>query len=224
MSRGPCQPAANVIGGWQVTSWFGSRPDPITGAISNHGGMDLAFRGCHGASIYAPSSGTIAQGWDPSGGGWWSGITLDSDGSYCGIGHALEYEPPDAPSYRRVTAGELIARVDSSGGSTGDHVHVCYRPPGSFYYADPFDVLTECSDRFVDESMLTTTEDLAMIRNASDGGVYVLAMDMHGTLGWKLLNGDQATALNGLGFDDLPAVGVGDDRRDAYFAAFPIWA
>jgi murein DD-endopeptidase MepM/ murein hydrolase activator NlpD len=162
MSPGPCTPAPDVQGGWQVTSWFGGRIDPITGQPGNHGGQDLAFYGCAGAEIYAPSAGTLSQGWDPSGGGNWSGITLD-DGSYVGIGHALCFAP--GASYRRVAAGELIAYCDSSGSSTGDHVHVAYRPPGSYSYADPYDLLAESQHRFAGDDMPLTPDDLNKIRD-----------------------------------------------------------
>lgn len=146
MSQGPCADAPGYVGGWQITSYFGGRVDPITGQQGSHGGQDMAYRGCSGASIYAPDNGTLAQGWDSSGGGNWSGITLDT-GEYVGIGHALSFAP--GASYRRVSAGELIAFCDSTGGSTGDHVHFAYRPYGSSYYADPYDLLMDCSHRIV---------------------------------------------------------------------------
>jgi murein DD-endopeptidase MepM/ murein hydrolase activator NlpD len=162
MSAGPCSPAVDVQGGWQITSYFGGRTDPISGQPGNHGGQDLAYYGCGGAELYAPSAGTLSQAWDPSGGGNWSGITLD-DGSYVGLGHALCFAA-GAP-YRRVSAGELIAFCDSSGGSTGDHVHVAYRPAGSYSYADPYDLLAESQHRFAGGDMPLSPEDLGQIRD-----------------------------------------------------------
>lgn len=162
MAEGPCAPAVDVQGGWQITSYFGGRIDPIDGTVGTHGGQDLAYAGCRGAEIYAPSAGTLSQGWDSSGGGNWSGITLD-DGSYCGIGHAADFAPGDP--YRRVAAGELIAWCDSTGGSTGDHVHVAYRPAGAYSYADPFDILAECQHRHPggDDDMPLNDDDLNAI-------------------------------------------------------------
>lgn len=162
MAPGPCAPAVDVQGGWQITSYFGSRINPITGQPGNHGGQDLAYAGCGGAELYAPAAGTLSQAWDPSGGGNWSGITLD-DGSYVGIGHASAFAP--GASYRRVAAGELIGWCDSTGGSTGDHVHVAYRPPGSYSYADPFDLLGECQHRHPggDDDMPLSQDDLNAI-------------------------------------------------------------
>lgn len=144
MAPGPCAPAVDVQGGWQITSYFGGRINPITGVPGTHGGQDMAYYGCRGAEIYAPSAGTLSQAWDSSGGGNWSGITLD-DGSYVGLGHALSFAP--GSSYRRVAAGEVIAYCDSTGGSTGDHVHIAYRPAGASGYADPFNLLAECQNR-----------------------------------------------------------------------------
>src|SRR5215471_6393531 len=118
LARGPLGEGEGLCGGWSITSYFGGRIDPITGQPGNHGGEDLAYGGCRGAEIYAPAAGTLSQAWDSSGGGNWSGITLD-DGSYVGIGHALNFAP--GASYRRVSAGECIAYVDSTGSSTGDH-------------------------------------------------------------------------------------------------------
>lgn len=165
MSAGPCAPAPDVQGGWQITSYFGGRVDPITGQPGNHGGQDLAYHGCHGAELYAPAAGTLSQGWDPSGGGNWSGITLD-DGSYVGLGHALCFA--DGASYRRVGAGELIAYCDSTGGSTGDHVHVAYRPAGSSSYADPYDLLAESQHRFAGDDMPLNQQDLDSIYRIVD--------------------------------------------------------
>lgn len=160
MDRGPCAPAVDVQGGWQITSYFGGRIDPITGVAGTHGGQDLAFYGCRGAAIYAPSAGTLAQGWDTSGGGNWSGITLD-DGSYIGIGHASSFAP--GASYRRVAAGEHIAWCDSTGSSTGDHVHIAYRPTGSTSYADPWPLLDDAQHRIVGEDDEMTDDDFNRI-------------------------------------------------------------
>jgi murein DD-endopeptidase MepM/ murein hydrolase activator NlpD len=162
LEGGPCAPAPDVQGGWQITSYFGGRVDPITGQVGSHGGQDLAYAGCAGACIYAPSAGTLAQGWDSTGGGNWSGVTLD-DGSYIGIGHAASFAP--GPSYRRVQAGELIAYCDSTGSSTGHHVHIAYRPAGSAYYADPFDLLADSQHRLVGDDMALTPEDIDTIRD-----------------------------------------------------------
>jgi murein DD-endopeptidase MepM/ murein hydrolase activator NlpD len=138
LPRGPLEPAADVLHGWRVTSYFGSRPHPVTGRPSNHGGMDLAYRGCGGQPILAPVPGRVTQSWDPSGGGWWTSLHGD-DGSYWGFGHASKFEP--GVNGTHVEAGATLAYVGTSGGSTGDHLHVGYRPRGATRYQDPLDLL-----------------------------------------------------------------------------------
>ena len=135
---GPLAPALGVIAGWRVTSYFGGRPDPITGQPSNHGGMDLAYAGCTGQPIVAPVAGRAAQGWDPSGGGNWTSLFADN-GSYWGFGHASSFVP--GVNGRRVEAGDVLAYVGNTGGSTGAHLHIAYRGPGAGFYQDPYDLL-----------------------------------------------------------------------------------
>lgn len=149
--RGPLAPAIKVVGGWYETSLFGGRIDPISGRPGNHGGEDLAFAGCFDEPIIAVKSGLISQGWDSSGGGNWTSLFCD-DGDYFGYGHAARFAWPGGGS-RWVEAGTIIAYVDSTGGSTGSHLHFAYRPKGASRYADPYDLLHDAADngRFADE-------------------------------------------------------------------------
>lgn len=251
MAPGPCPPALDVQGGWQITSYFGGRVDPITGRPGSHGGQDLAYGGCRGAELYAPSAGTLAQGWDSTGGGNWSGITLD-DGAYIGLGHAMSFAP--GASYRRVAAGECIAYCDSTGGSTGDHVHVAYRPAGSSSYADPYDLLAESQTRFAGGDMPLNNDDLAKIRTVVEdvvndklatmytgqravsspaGGVYEVIRDPHATdpeLSLLKRHFPRQRQINLLRFvDGLAEAGPGGDARmitdpemAAEFEALPV--
>lgn len=138
LRHGPLPPGPGVLFGWRITSTFGGRINPVTGRPGNHGGMDLAFIGCTGEPIMAPCGGLVAQGWDPSGGGNWTGIVGD-DGCYWGLGHALRFAPGVAG--RRVLAGTVVAYVGTTGGSTGPHLHIAYRAPGAGRYCDPWDLL-----------------------------------------------------------------------------------
>src|SRR4051794_23193985 len=76
-----------TIGGYQVTSLFGLRTDPITGMKgSGHGGIDLGM--VTGTPVHAVGDG-IFQPLEPAqsgGGGNWAGVLLDN-GDYWGIGH-----------------------------------------------------------------------------------------------------------------------------------------
>ena len=135
---GPLNPAVGVINGWAITSYFGGRIDPLTGRAGTHGGMDLAYYGCAGQPMIAVADGTVAQGWDNSGGGNWSGLTT-ANGDYFGYGHAQRFEL--GPGVHQVKAGDVIAYVGTSGGSTGPHLHFAYRPAGASGYRDPYDLL-----------------------------------------------------------------------------------
>lgn len=140
VDRGPYGDGPGNIFGWAITSYFGGRVDPLTGRVGTHGGMDLAYYRCGGAAIYATVSGVLSQGWDNSGGGNWSSLAGDN-GDYWGFGHACRFAWPGGGT-RRVGAGDVIAFVGTTGGSTGDHLHIAYRPSGASGYRDPFDVLT----------------------------------------------------------------------------------
>lgn len=145
LHHGPLASAVGVTCGWQITSYFGGRIDPITGRPGNHGGEDLAFSGCTGQEMIAVADGWLTQGWDSTGGGNWSGLRAD-DGRYFGYGHASSYAAapgvdPARGGSRRVSAGDVIAYVGSTGAATGPHLHFAYRPAGSASYADPYDLL-----------------------------------------------------------------------------------
>lgn len=133
-----------VMHGWRITSTFGNRPHPVTGQPNRHRGMDFAWYGCSGEPIYAPCAGRVSQGWDASGGGYWTGIT-GHDGCYWGLGHASRFEP--GVNGATVAAGTRVAYVGTTGGSTGPHLHAAYRAPGAGVYSDPWDLLASASVR-----------------------------------------------------------------------------
>lgn len=152
LPQGPLRSGVGHMAGWQITSYFGGRIDPLTGRPGNHGGMDLAYAACAGQPIYAPLAGRVAQSWDPSGGGNWTGLLID-DGSYWGFGHASAFAPN--VNGRRVEAGTILAYVGSTGASTGAHLHAAYRPRGATAYADPYDLLADAEHRIVGEDPTT---------------------------------------------------------------------
>lgn len=142
MPRGAYPDQLGVIGGWAVTSWFGGRPNPFTGAPSWHGGMD--FRAPRLTPMYAVKNGTVVQAWDSSGGGWWTTLRCD-DGTRYGYGHADHYVP--GVNGRWVPAGTHIAYVDSSGSSTGDHLHFARALSWWGPWQDPYDELVDAARR-----------------------------------------------------------------------------
>lgn len=133
---GPHAPGVGVLGGWPVSSWFGGRPNPFTGRPSWHGGMDLVAPRL--TPMLAVVAGRVTQGWDPSGGGWWTTL-YGADGRRYGYGHADHYAPAVAGTW--VNAGDVLAFVDSSGSSTGDHLHFAMALSHAGPWADPYDEL-----------------------------------------------------------------------------------
>lgn len=144
MERGPLPDQVNTVGGWLITSWFGGRRDPITGRPGNHGGEDLAYAGCREAPFYAVKPGRVSQGWDNYGGGNWTSLFCD-DGDYVGYGHAMRFAP--GVNGTHVAAGTLLGWIDSTGGSTGDHMHFALNLGGQGAYDDPHDYLVRVAQR-----------------------------------------------------------------------------
>jgi len=100
-----------------MSSGFGYRLDPFTGQLENHQGVD--FPAITGTSILATESGTVTQaGYHTSYGNF---VELDHGQGYTSkYGHAsaLLVQPGQV-----VKKGQIIARVGSTGYSTGPHLH-----------------------------------------------------------------------------------------------------
>lgn len=105
-----------VRSGW-MSSRYGKRTDPFTGHTAWHRGVDFAAR--NGADVIATGAGVVTF----AGRRWGYGNLIEishGNGTTTRYGHVSELlaEPGDI-----VRAGELIARVGSTGRSTGPHVH-----------------------------------------------------------------------------------------------------
>ena len=103
-------------GGW-VSSLFGVRADPFTGQRSYHDGVDIAAR--HGSVITAMGDGVVAYSGPKSGYGSLVEITH-------GQGYSTRYAHTSENLVKvgdRVSKGQPIAKVGSSGRSTGPHLH-----------------------------------------------------------------------------------------------------
>ncbi|GAB5502617.1 peptidoglycan DD-metalloendopeptidase family protein [Pyruvatibacter sp.] len=107
------------IDGARISSNFGKRRHPILGYTKMHTGTDFAAP--TGTPIYAAGNGTIVKA------GWQGGY-----GKYVKIRHANGYETAYAHMSRigkgitpgaRVTQGQTIGRVGTTGRSTGPHLH-----------------------------------------------------------------------------------------------------
>lgn len=123
-------------GTYHVSSSFGYRIHPITGAQKLHNGIDLAS--AYGTPIYAAGDGTVLFSGPASGYGNW--IVIEHDNGYYTIyGHMYSDQLYVKPG-ERVTAGQHIAASGSAGGSTGNHLHFCLSTSfqgGTFQYVDP---------------------------------------------------------------------------------------
>jgi murein DD-endopeptidase MepM/ murein hydrolase activator NlpD len=109
-----------------ISSNYGYRVHPRSGGWIFHAGVDLAAS-C-GRSIYAPYSGTVVySGWN---GGYGNYLRIDhGNGLTTAYGHILNggllVRQGEA-----VAVGQNIAKVGSTGGSTGCHLHYEVRNDG----------------------------------------------------------------------------------------------
>ncbi len=116
--------ASPVRAAVRMTSGFGYRRDPFTGGRRMHNGLD--FAGPHGTDIFATANGVVTHA------GWQSGF-----GRTVRIQHAFGIETLYAHNTKnRVTKGQRVSRGDhiadmgSTGRSTGTHLHYEVRVNG----------------------------------------------------------------------------------------------
>lgn len=108
-----------------VTSEFGLRRDPFTGKQTGHGGLDLAA--AYGTPIRAVAAGTVilARYGHASYGNY---IVIDHGGGICTL--YAHCSALTATVGQTVAAGDQIAKVGSTGRSTGNHLHIEVRING----------------------------------------------------------------------------------------------
>ncbi|MDR2931729.1 MAG: M23 family metallopeptidase, partial [Oscillospiraceae bacterium] len=109
-----------------VTSFFGNRPNPTTGAPDNHTGIDISAG--YRTPVLAAAGGTVVT----------AGFDADGYGIYCvidhGDGNSTLY---GHMSTRHVNEGDIVSQrqeiglVGSTGWSTGDHIHFETRVNGT---------------------------------------------------------------------------------------------
>lgn len=106
-----------VVSGKRISSAYGSRIHPITGKRTYHDGVDIAA--AYGGGVYAYTEGKVVEaGWN---GGYGNCILIDH-----GNGLKTRYAHLSKISVRvgqKVSTGERIGSVGSSGTSTGSHLH-----------------------------------------------------------------------------------------------------
>lgn len=115
-----------------ITSSFGYRRDPFTGAAAMHSGLD--FRGPRGAPIYAAAKGRVSFVGIKSGYGKTVEIS-HGNGLMTRYAHMSRF---DAAIGQRVDAGAVIGGIGSTGRSTGPHLHFEVRINGRAVNPRPF--------------------------------------------------------------------------------------
>jgi len=101
----------------RVTSDFGPRPSPKPGASSNHKGIDIGAPS--GSDIVAVAPGKVIISRYSSSAGYY--ITIDHGGGLCSVYMHCSKLLADVGDV--VAGGEVIAKVGSTGISTGPHLH-----------------------------------------------------------------------------------------------------
>lgn len=132
---GSANPAGWVrpAGGFQ-TSPYGYRVDPYTHVSALHAGVDLA-PACY-APIYAAHDGTVT--FAGNGGGYGNEVILDNGGGIStAYGHVVDGGIM-VTAGQHVTAGQQIAKIGSTGWSTGCHLHFETRINGAAVDPVPF--------------------------------------------------------------------------------------
>ncbi len=115
------------------TSGYGVRSDPFRGSAAMHPGIDLA--GPYGTPIYATADGTVLRaGWNS--GGYGNLIEIDHGrGIATRYGHLSQVL---VSAGDHIARGQLIARMGSTGRSTGSHLHYEVRIDGRPVNPIPF--------------------------------------------------------------------------------------
>ena len=117
----------------RVTSDYGTRVSPMSGASSNHKGIDIGASA--GADIIAAADGTVtAASYSSAAGNY---VMIDHGGGlYTVYMHASSLLVSPGQT---VSAGDVIAKVGSTGISTGSHLHFGVSLNGS--YVSPWSYL-----------------------------------------------------------------------------------
>lgn len=126
-------PSDKPVKSAEFTSGYGVRSDPFNGSAARHQGIDLA--GPQGTPIYATADGIVEEaGWNS--GGYGNLVKLQH-----GKGIETRYGHMSAilvKAGQRVTRGQQIGRMGSTGRSTGSHLHYEVRIDGRAVNPIPF--------------------------------------------------------------------------------------
>lgn len=142
-------------GHYQITSKFGYRTHPLTGARRLHGGIDIAVP--TGCGIYAGADGVVAVSTYSSSAGNY--VLINHGGGLCTVymhNSKLLVSVGD-----KVKRGQKIALSGSTGWSTGPHCHFGVRLNGKYVNPIPYLKSTKSSneDDYSDDEVQDTNRD-----------------------------------------------------------------
>lgn len=103
---------------YRISSRFGGREDPIYGGHESHGGVDFSMK--KGTPVYAPGDGVVEVA-QYNFGGYGRELVIDH-----GYGYKTRYahlNTIEVVQGMKVTRGDKIGTVGSTGKSTGAHLH-----------------------------------------------------------------------------------------------------
>lgn len=102
---------------WIISPFSSARPNPVSGIIKAHTGIDIPAS--MGANVLAAEAGTVTYaGWN---GGYGYCVVIDHGGGYSTLyGHSSQLL---VSSGAKVTRGQVIMKIGSTGNSTGPHLH-----------------------------------------------------------------------------------------------------
>jgi murein DD-endopeptidase MepM/ murein hydrolase activator NlpD len=135
----------NTLPGWadsyrfspasgQMTSPFGWRSDPMTGKSRFHGGIDIAAS--FGAPVFVPQDGIVAYSGPYKG---YGNVVVVDHGQKLRTLYAHNADLYVYPG-QGVKRGQVIARIGSTGRSTGPHLH--FEVHVANKYVNPLEYLT----------------------------------------------------------------------------------
>ncbi len=126
-------PSVEPVKGSSFTSGYGVRSDPFKGRAAMHAGIDLA--GPLGTPIYATADGFVGRA-EYHSGGYGNLVELNHGrGIQTRYGHLTR---STVRAGQRVTRGQLIGYMGSTGRSTGSHLHYEVRIDGKAVNPVPF--------------------------------------------------------------------------------------
>ncbi|RQT14333.1 M23 family metallopeptidase [Burkholderia contaminans] len=104
----------------RISSHFGTRVHPVTGARHVHSGVDLAAPA--GRAVHASERGVVSFiGTEPRGYGKY--VVIRHDGGYASYYAHLSAFEPTLRTGMRVARGQRVGAVGSTGTATGPHLH-----------------------------------------------------------------------------------------------------